>query len=119
MFGFIFRILYLIFSQNKTFSQFPPPQIYLTHETFNHGSWAITPLLAENVRKILTVETKWLIICEDQSGIDLKALIDNLNKEDFSAVSCGINKRKMSFITFSPFIFYPLNYNTIPTGCKL
>ncbi|KAJ6650035.1 Beta-1,3-glucosyltransferase, partial [Pseudolycoriella hygida] len=62
-----------------------PPQVYLTHETFNHGSWAITPLLAENVAKILTVETKWLILCEDQSGIDLKALIDNLNKEDFTA----------------------------------
>lgn len=83
--------------KNKTFPQFKPPQIYLTHETFNHGSWAITPLLAENVRKILTVETKWLILCEDQSGIDLKALIDNLNKEDFGAVSCGINKWKMSF----------------------
>lgn len=46
----------------------------------------------ENVRKILTAETKWLILCEDQSGVDLTALIDNLNKEDFSAVSCGINK---------------------------
>lgn len=85
---------------NKTFPQFQPPQIYLTHETFNHGSWAITPLLGENIRKILTVETKWLILCEDQSGIDLKALIDNLNKEDFSAVSCGINKWEMSFIIF-------------------
>ncbi|XP_037042574.1 beta-1,3-glucosyltransferase [Bradysia coprophila] len=62
-----------------------PPQIYLTHETFNHGSWAITPLLVENLRKIFTSETKWLILCEDQSGVDLTALVDNLNKEDFSA----------------------------------
>lgn len=91
----------IFFFTNKTFLQFKPPQIYLTHEAFNnHGSWAITPILAENVRKILTVETKWLILCEDQSGIDLKALIYNLNKEDFSVVSCGITSETSFIINF-------------------
>lgn len=33
------------------------------------------------------IETKWLILCEDQSIVDLKALINNLEHEDYTKVS--------------------------------
>lgn len=33
------------------------------------------------------IETKWLILCEDQSIVDLKALINNLKNEDYTKVS--------------------------------
>lgn len=32
-------------------------------------------------------QTKWLILCEDQSIVDLKALINNLKNEDYTKVS--------------------------------
>lgn len=35
-------------------------------------------------------ETKWLILCEDQSIVDLKALINNLKNEDYTKVSNAI-----------------------------
>lgn len=88
------------------------PRIILSHETFQSvGSWAITPILAasseyidnivashrdstdkSNLRSAqhindVTLQTKWLILCEDQSIVDLKALINNLKNEDYTKVS--------------------------------
>lgn len=93
------------------------PKIILSHESFDSiGSWAITPILAsspEHIENILlrsvssdssddkrssTIanqssanvrmsETKWIILCEDQSIVDLKALINNLQYEDYTKVS--------------------------------
>lgn len=88
------------------------PKIILSHETFNSvGSWAITPILApsiEYIDKMIAsnhgsnkaqktspnvstnappLQTKWLILCEDQSIVDLKALINNLKNEDHTKVS--------------------------------
>lgn len=37
--------------------------------------------------------TKWLILCEDQSIVDLKALINNLKNEDYTKVSNTIPMR--------------------------
>lgn len=39
------------------------------------------------------IETKWLILCEDQSIVDLKALINNLKNEDYTKVSNAIPMR--------------------------
>lgn len=44
--------------------------------------------------------TKWLILCEDQSIVDLKALINNLKNEDYTKVSNTIPMRCI----FPPFI---------------
>ena len=66
-----------------------PPNVYLSHEAFSSeaGSWAVTPLLSKNINKIVNInDTKWLIICEDQSVVDLAALVDNLKVENSTAV---------------------------------
>lgn len=92
------------------------PRIILSHETFQSvGSWAITPILAasseyidnivathrdstgesnihsaqriNDVAASQALQTKWLILCEDQSIVDLKALINNLKNEDYTKVS--------------------------------
>lgn len=94
------------------------PKIILSHETFNSvGSWAITPILAPSIEYIdkmiastdgsnaaqktssnvstnapsPSLQTKWLILCEDQSIVDLKALINNLKNEDHTKVSTNKN----------------------------
>lgn len=44
-------------------------------------------------------QTKWLILCEDQSIVDLKALINNLKNEDYTKVS-AIPLRLCSYLVF-------------------
>lgn len=92
------------------------PKIILSHESFDSiGSWAITPILASSPERIENTllrsvssngndaritsitnqssanvrmsETKWIILCEDQSIVDLKALINNLQYVDYTKVS--------------------------------
>lgn len=100
------------------------PKIILSHESFNSiGSWAITPILASSTKHIdnilsssskststATTDTdtmsniKWLILCEDQSIVDLKVLIINLKNEDYTKVSRKNRKEKVvSFQYISAF----------------
>lgn len=81
--------------------QTKPPKVYLSHEAFNTaaGSWAITPILSEIVEKMIsfnstkltttttTTNPKWLVICEDDTIVDLKLLTENLNRENYTDVN--------------------------------
>lgn len=41
------------------------------------------------MQETAATDVKWLILCEDQSAVDLKALIDNLKNENCTKVSFG------------------------------
>lgn len=44
-------------------------------------------------------QTKWIILCEDQSIVDLKALINNLQYEDYTKVSIlGLHGFRCAFV---------------------
>lgn len=49
-------------------------------------------------------QTKWLILCEDQSIVDLKALINNLQNEDYTKVSCN-SHTSVGWVGFFVFFF--------------
>lgn len=51
-------------------------------------------------------ETKWLILCEDQSIVDLKALINNLKNEDYTKVSNAIPMRFFASCSSSSVLKY-------------
>lgn len=54
----------------------------MSHRIFDEiaGAWAITPVLTHLVE--LLKERKWLVICEDQSVVNVALLLENLNKEN-------------------------------------
>ncbi|XP_049529807.1 beta-1,3-glucosyltransferase [Anopheles darlingi] len=65
-----------------------PDNVFLSHELFpdNDGAWAITPVL-RHVRTSLLKAThrtaRWLIICEEQSHVNVSLLAHHLAKEDY------------------------------------
>lgn len=71
-------------------------KIINSHRDSDASKKANLPKTKHNVSKTATngkstsskpIETKWLILCEDQSIVDLKALINNLKNEDYTKVS--------------------------------
>ncbi|XP_055546325.1 beta-1,3-glucosyltransferase [Wyeomyia smithii] len=62
--------------------------VYLSHEIFadHEGSWAITPILKHIRASILKAShagTRWLIICEENSHVNVSLLAHHLGKEDY------------------------------------
>uniref|UniRef100_A0A182QFF1 Fringe-like glycosyltransferase domain-containing protein n=1 Tax=Anopheles farauti TaxID=69004 RepID=A0A182QFF1_9DIPT len=65
-----------------------PDSVYLTHELFpeREGAWAITPILG-HIRAALHKSThrtaRWLIVCEEQSHVNVSLLAHHLASEDY------------------------------------
>ncbi|XP_058814516.1 beta-1,3-glucosyltransferase [Topomyia yanbarensis] len=62
--------------------------VHLSHEIFvdQEGSWAITPILKHIRSSILKVShagTRWLIICEENSHVNVSLLSHHLGQEDY------------------------------------
>ncbi|XP_055642143.1 beta-1,3-glucosyltransferase [Toxorhynchites rutilus septentrionalis] len=62
--------------------------VHLSHEIFadHEGSWAITPILKHIRASILKARhagTRWLIICEENSHVNVSLLTHHLGKEDY------------------------------------
>ncbi|XP_053693649.1 uncharacterized protein LOC128741695 isoform X2 [Sabethes cyaneus] len=62
--------------------------VHLSHELFadHEGSWAITPILKHIRASILKAShagTRWLIICEENSQVNVSLLAHHLSKEDY------------------------------------
>ncbi|XP_062551856.1 beta-1,3-glucosyltransferase [Armigeres subalbatus] len=62
--------------------------VHLSHEIFadHEGSWAITPILKHIRASILKAShagTRWLIICEQDSHVNVSLLAHHLGKEDY------------------------------------
>uniref|UniRef100_A0A182JVD8 Fringe-like glycosyltransferase domain-containing protein n=1 Tax=Anopheles christyi TaxID=43041 RepID=A0A182JVD8_9DIPT len=65
-----------------------PDSVFLTHELFpeQEGAWAITPILGHIRAAILksTYRTaRWLIVCEEQSHVNVSLLAHHLANEDY------------------------------------
>ncbi|XP_049288708.1 beta-1,3-glucosyltransferase [Anopheles funestus] len=65
-----------------------PDNVFLTHELFpeQEGAWAITPILGHIRASILrsTHRTaRWLIVCEEQSHVNVSLLAHHLANEDY------------------------------------
>uniref|UniRef100_A0A182IPQ1 Fringe-like glycosyltransferase domain-containing protein n=1 Tax=Anopheles atroparvus TaxID=41427 RepID=A0A182IPQ1_ANOAO len=61
--------------------------VFLTHELFpdQEGAWAITPILHHiraSVLKAAHRTARWLIVCEEQSHVNVSLLAHHLAKED-------------------------------------
>lgn len=63
--------------------------VHLSHELFadHEGSWAITPVLRHIRANILkashTAGTRWLIICEEDSHVNVSLLARHLGRQDY------------------------------------
>lgn len=64
------------------------PNVYLSHEVFSKSSaWAITPVLIDILNQLIKPHTKWLVMCEASSMVNLGKLLTNLEAEDETNVS--------------------------------
>ncbi|XP_058450343.1 beta-1,3-glucosyltransferase [Malaya genurostris] len=62
--------------------------VHLSHEIFvdHEGSWAITPILKHirsSILKASAAGTRWLIICEENSHVNVSLLSHHLGQEDY------------------------------------
>ncbi|XP_053672110.1 beta-1,3-glucosyltransferase [Anopheles nili] len=65
-----------------------PDNVFLTHELFpeREGAWAITPILGHirtAVLKSAHRTARWLIVCEEQSHVNVSLLAHHLAEEDY------------------------------------
>uniref|UniRef100_A0A1S4H2B8 Fringe-like glycosyltransferase domain-containing protein n=1 Tax=Anopheles gambiae TaxID=7165 RepID=A0A1S4H2B8_ANOGA len=66
----------------------PADSVFLTHELFpeQDGAWAITPILG-HIRAAMLKSThrtaRWLIVCEEQSHVNVSLLAHHLATEDY------------------------------------
>ncbi|XP_055916522.1 beta-1,3-glucosyltransferase [Eupeodes corollae] len=60
--------------------------VHVLHEILNHpGDWTFLAVLPKlTTSNLIKSNTKWIILCEDLSLIQLKPLIDNLSQEDYT-----------------------------------
>lgn len=69
--------------------------VYLSHELYKSNSWAITPILIDIINQLIKPQTKWFLLCEANSVINLKKLLSHLDAED---------ETKVKNLTFSQYI---------------
>lgn len=73
---------------NFLFSIQTTPNVYLSHQTFDkNNEWAITPVLIDILQQLIKPKTKWFILCDTNSVINLKSLLIDLDNEDYKTVS--------------------------------
>lgn len=60
------------------------PNIYFSHEVFQRrsNSWAIKPILIDILNQLIKPKTKWFVLCETNSVINLRKLLQSLDGED-------------------------------------
>uniref|UniRef100_A0A182NLJ7 Fringe-like glycosyltransferase domain-containing protein n=1 Tax=Anopheles dirus TaxID=7168 RepID=A0A182NLJ7_9DIPT len=73
---------------DQEFAPNEPDGVFLTHELFpeQEGAWAITPILG-HIRAAILKSThrtaRWLIVCEEQSHVNVSLLAHHLANEDY------------------------------------
>lgn len=64
------------------------PNVYLSHEVFSKSNaWAITPILIDILNQLIKPQTRWFVLCEAGSVVNVRNLLENLSKEDDTNVS--------------------------------
>jgi hypothetical protein len=68
-------------------SEQSPANVYLSHEVLEKSNaWAVTPALIDILNQLIKPQTKWLVLCEANSVVNLKKLLLSLAKEDETKV---------------------------------
>lgn len=58
------------------------PNVYLSHQVFDKSNaWAITPVLIDILNKLIKPQTKWLVLCEANSMVNMEKLLEKLAME--------------------------------------
>ncbi|XP_055857771.1 beta-1,3-glucosyltransferase [Episyrphus balteatus] len=75
-----------IYKQSISLSTDHVIHVHVLHEIFNHpGDWTFLAVLPKlTTSNLIKSNTKWIVLCEDRSLIQLKPLIDNLSQEDYT-----------------------------------
>ncbi|KAG5678071.1 hypothetical protein PVAND_007773 [Polypedilum vanderplanki] len=77
------QLKHTIIEQSLNLDDGTKPNIYLSHEVFEKSnSWAIVPILIDILNQLITPQTKWLLLCEANSVINLRKLLQRLSEED-------------------------------------
>lgn len=75
-----------IYKQSISLSTGPLIHVHVLHEIFNHpGDWTFLSIIPNLITSnLIKSNTKWIILCKDQTLIQLKPLLDNLSQEDYT-----------------------------------
>lgn len=74
-------------SQFSLFSFQSHPNVVLSHEVFEKSNaWAITPILIDILNKLIKPQTKWFVLCEANSMVNMEKLLEKLETEDETQV---------------------------------
>jgi hypothetical protein len=66
------------------------PNVYLSHEVFGKSNaWAITPILIDILNQLIKPQTKWFVLCEANSMVNVEKLLMSLDGEDETEVKTG------------------------------
>jgi hypothetical protein len=103
------------------------PKILVAHNQFRAtlagAAWAIIPVLEEIYRAVnvgdgmetMSIRTKWLILCEEQTQVNLTSLMANLKAESYQKVYIQIIHTNVmmregwmggEFAYFKPYLTY-------------
>lgn len=63
------------------------PNVHLSHQTLRSNAWAVTPVLIDILNKLIKPQTRWLVLCEANSMVNVEKLLEKLSGEDDSEVS--------------------------------
>lgn len=88
-----------IFSLSSFLLQQTRPNIYLSHEVFqkSSNSWAIKPILIDIFNQLIKPKTKWFVLCDSNSVVNLRKLLTSLDAEDETKV-CVIEFVKWNYL---------------------
>lgn len=78
------------------------PNIYLSHEVFQKSnSWAIKPILIDIFNQLIKPKTKWFVLCDSNSVVNLRKLLESLDAEDETTVCVNIKFVKSNYFHLS------------------
>lgn len=85
------------------------PNVYLSHEAFaKSNAWAITPVLIDILNQLIKPHTRWFVLCEASSMVNLGKLLSSLDVEDDTKVRTKLIWKfsicRMLAISFQKFI---------------
>lgn len=70
------------------FQSLTQPNVYLSHEVFKRkrGAWAIIPIIEDVHRDLIREKTKFVLLLEPNSNVNLSILLKYLSQQDYQKV---------------------------------
>lgn len=110
--------------QIQVIPQDEQPSLFLSHETWPElrGAWTVFPLIPEFAK--LFAEKKWIIVCEEETRIDLRGMVSLLQEYDSTVqpfLGRGLQDRSATIIHHFAFFDDPsaFSYPDFAAGMAL